>query len=99
MGCGIFIDLQKAFDNVNHTITQQKLSHHGIRDISFLWLQSYLTGKEQYDSINNHSQLGGITCSVPQRSVPGPQTLIYINGLPNVSNFLSFLLYSDDRKI
>ena len=101
LGCGIFIDLLKAFDTVNNTILLQKRSHYGIRRISLLWFQSYLTGRQQYVSINDHSShLGGIICGVPQRSVLVPLIfLIYIDDLPSISKVLSFFLYADDTNI
>ena len=40
--CGIFIDLQKAFDTVNHDILLHKLDHYGIRGLPSKWFQSFL---------------------------------------------------------
>ena len=37
VGCGIFIDLRKAFDRVNHDILLMKLGHYGITDSALLW--------------------------------------------------------------
>ena len=72
-GCGIFIDLRKAFDTVNHGILLKKLEHYGIRDNMLDWFQSYLSDRKQYVDINGKSSdLLDITCGVPQGSVLGP---------------------------
>ena len=100
-GCGIFIDLKKAFDTVNHKILLNKLEHYGIRNESLKWFESYLTGRKQYVYLNGESSnLKDINCGVPQGSVLGPLLfLIYINDLPNVSEKLKFFLFADDTNI
>ena len=101
-GCGVFIDFQKAFDTVNHSILMKELEHCGIRRVSFDWFRAYLSNRKQYVSVNYGKGSGQktVTHGVPQGSVFGPLLfLIYINALPSVSKVLSFFLFADDTNI
>ena len=72
IGCGVFVDLQKAFDTLDHHILLATSNHYGIRGVSNDWFKPYLSNRNQYVSINGYdSGLGAINCSVPQGSVVG----------------------------
>ena len=98
---GIFVDLSKAFDTLNHNILLQKLSSYGIRGLANRWFQSYLQDREQYVNFKNVlSSKSKIITGVPQGSILGPLLfLLYINDICKSSELLRFILYADDTNI
>lgn len=98
---GIFIDLTKAFDTVDHNILLYKLSHYGIRGDTNLFLRSYLCNRKQYTFINGtNSEVNEINCGVPQGSVLGPLLfLIYINDMYRALSAGRVRLFADDTCI
>ena len=66
----VFVDLQKAFDTVNHSILLRKLWYYGILGVKSKWFESYFAKRKQFVSINGFaSSTSSITCGVPQGSV------------------------------
>ena len=53
LSCGVFIDLKKAFDTMDHCILLQNLYHYGIRVIINDWFHSYLTDRVQSTQIGS----------------------------------------------
>jgi hypothetical protein len=96
---GIFLDLQKAFDTVNHTILLDKIYHYGIRGVAYDWIKNYLSQRKQYVTINGcKSSIRNIEYGVPQGSVLGPLLfLLYINDISSIDPDIK--LFADDTNI
>uniref|UniRef100_A0A672FN99 Reverse transcriptase domain-containing protein n=1 Tax=Salarias fasciatus TaxID=181472 RepID=A0A672FN99_SALFA len=98
---GIFLDLQKAFDTINHDILIDKLERYGIRGRVLDWVKSYLTDRKQFVQLGDFcSLLLDVSCGVPQGAVLGPILFIlYINDICKVSDVLKLVLFADDTTI
>ena len=101
IGCGIFLDLQKAYDTNDHQILLAKLNHHGIRGVSNDWFKSFLSNCSHYVSINGYeSGLAALNFGVPQGSVLGPLLfLLYINDLNQAIKFSKVHHFVDDTNL
>jgi putative NIF3 family GTP cyclohydrolase 1 type 2 len=98
---GVYIDLKKAFDTIDHQLLLKKMEQYGIRGKTNDWISSYLNNRSQYVKYNDcESDLLKVVCGVPQGSILGPKLFImYINDICNVSNKLKFILFADDTNI
>ena len=94
----VLIDLQKAFDVVNHDILLLKLKKMGVASVD--WFRSYLTCRRQCVNVNGtDSDFSEIQCGVPQGSILGPTLfLCYINDLCS-SLECRLSLYADDSAL
>ena len=97
----IFIDLEKAFDTIDHGILIRKLCKYGVDTSSVKWFESYLCDRSQKCSINGRlSNPAQVSCGVPQGSNLGPRLfLVYINDLPSCLSLSSPRMFTDDTNV
>ena len=92
----ILIELQKAFDTIDHDVLLQKLYAIGFSKHAVNWFQSYLSNRSFLVNLGNISQPASVSCGVPQGSILGPLLfLIYDNDMSQAVKYDLFL-YADD---
>ena len=98
---GVYLDIKKAYDTLNHSALIYKLDKYGMRGLVSNWLESYLANRQQFVSMENQkSKCSNITCGLPQGSVLAPLLFIlFINDICKVSTMFKFIIFADDTSI
>lgn len=98
---GIFVDLTKTFDHLNHRVLTSKLETSRVRGITASVITSYLQRRGQYVYHNNFSSnVAPINTVVRQCSILGPLPFIaYIIEHFSISKQAMFIIYVDDSSL
>ena len=98
---GLFINLSKAFDTVDHDILICKLKNYEVRGNHLKRFESYLNNRKQFISFNDrNTSFIDIKYGLPQESILGPLSfLIYANDLNRASDILDQIMFADDNNL
>ncbi len=95
---GVFLDIAKAFDTVNHNILLRKLEYYGFRDTTLMWFESYLKNRLQFVNVRQHkSDMYSLEWGIPQGGILAPVLFIlFMNDIVHSSKIFDFSMYADD---
>ena len=99
---GVFIDLSKAFDTVDHSLLLRKLELYGKTDKNYAWIKSYLSNQLQYIQVNENcrTEYCAVKCGIPQGFILGSLLfLLYVNDLKNVSSVLDPFIFAGETNL
>ena len=98
----LYTDITKAFDSVNHRLLLQVLYQYGFNNQIVLWLQNFLTNRQQQVCINGATSSPlAVLSGVPQGSVIGPFLfIVFLNGITEFcSDKVHMKMFADDSKL